>query len=374
MKKIMFLLILSTMLIIPINTAFADKDTAKAICVMNADTGDVVYEKNSSERLPMASTTKIMTAYVALKNSTMPELVIPSINAQYQEGSAMYIPAGISWHMEDLLYGLMLNSGNDAAVAIAEHICGTVDGFVELMNKTARDLGADNTAFKNPNGLPADGHYTTAYDLALITSEALKIDDFRTVVSTAHRTAWAVSESSVVRELYNHNKLLGTYEGAIGVKTGYTDLAGRCLVSAAQRNGMTFIVVTLNDNDDWNTHKELLDEMFGTYELHTWMESGKCVKRVERNGVIYDLVTEDAFTLPMRNDRKEDVVANVHITANADSAIAAGHKVGRVEFTLDGKSVGEVAVVAKEDIPEPIKREFKDIIAEFWKKIIGFLI
>lgn len=374
MREITALLISSMISVIPLHNVYADKDTAKAICVMNADTGEVVYEKNSSECLPMASTTKIMTAYVALKNSTMPELVIPSVNAQNQEGSAMYIPAGVSWHMEDLLYGLMLNSGNDAAVAIAEHISGSTEGFVELMNRTAKELGAKNTAFTNPNGLPADGHYTTAYDLALITGEALKLEDFRTIVSTAHRTVWAVSDPNLSRELYNHNKLLGMYEGAIGVKTGYTDLAGRCLVSAARRNGMTFLVVTLNDKDDWNTHSLLLDEVFDTYELRTWMESGKCVKRVERNGTIYELVTEEEFTIPMRKDRKEDVVATVRITANTDNAISCGHSVGRVEFTLDGKPIGEVAVVAKEDIPEPVKREIKDVIAEFWKNIINFLI
>ena len=212
---------------------------AQGAVVMDADTGEVLFEQNADARLPMASTTKIMTALVALGEGNLDRTY--TVKAEYAqvEGSSMYLREGETLTLRDTLYGLMLESGNDAAVAIAGE-CGGYGSFVQKMNDKAAELGLTDTHFENPNGLPADGHYTTARELAKITAAALRDPVFRQIVAT--RT-YTVGE----RTLSNHNRLLSMYDGAIGVKTGYTRAAGRCLVSAAERNGRTLIAVTLHE-------------------------------------------------------------------------------------------------------------------------------
>ena len=205
--------------------------SAKSACVISADTGEIIYAENEKEKLSMASTTKIMTALLAIESGRLDETVTVSANAQAQEGSSIYLRTGERIILKDLVYGLMLNSGNDAAVAIAEHMSGSEDKFAELMTKRAKELGAVNTSFKNPNGLDEQGHYTTAYDLALIAAYAMKNEEFKKTVST--KSATATLEDGEILYFSNHNKLLKMYDGAVGVKTGFTKASGRCLVSAA---------------------------------------------------------------------------------------------------------------------------------------------
>ena len=226
---------------------------------MHPETGTVLYEKNADERLGIASTTKIMTALVVLEHCALDEPVeiLPEYTAV--EGSSMYLRAGETYTVEELLYGLMLVSGNDAAVALACHTAGSVAAFADRMNDKARALGMTNSAFQNPNGLDADGHYSTARDMAKLTCAAMENETFRTIVST---------RSTVVngKTLVNHNRLLRSYDGAVGVKTGYTKTTGRTLVSCAQRGTTQFVCVTLSDPDDWNDHTHLLDWAFENYE------------------------------------------------------------------------------------------------------------
>lgn len=226
---------------------------------MHPETGTVLYEKNADERLGIASTTKIMTALVVLEHCALDEPVeiLPEYTAV--EGSSMYLRAGETYTVEELLYGLMLVSGNDAAVALACHTAGSVAAFADRMNDKARALGMTNSAFQNPNGLDADGHYSTARDMAKLACAAMDNETFRTIVST---------RSAVVngQTLVNHNRLLGSYDGAVGVKTGYTKTTGRTLVSCAQRGTTQFVCVTLSDPDDWNDHTHLLDWAFENYE------------------------------------------------------------------------------------------------------------
>ncbi len=250
--------------------------SAQSAVVLDADTGAVRYAHNAHEVLPMASTTKIMTALCAIELGDLDRVYTVKPEYTQTEGSSMYLKPGEQLTIRDTLYGLMLMSGNDAALAIAGE-CGGMEAFVRRMNDKAKELGLANTHFENPNGLDGETHHTTAQELAQLTAYALKDHDFREIVGTA-------STTRAGRTMVNHNKMLRMYEGAIGVKTGFTKKCGRCLVSAAERNGRTLIAVTLNDPDDWQDHAELLDDGFARYAPVTLHESGAVVGTVPVEG------------------------------------------------------------------------------------------
>lgn len=250
--------------------------SAQSAVVIDADTGEVRYEHNADAVLPMASTTKIMTAIVAIEQGDIDRTYTVKPEYTQTEGSSMYLKPGETVSIRDTLYGLMLMSGNDAALAIAGECCGQ-EAFVQAMNDKAEALGLTNTHFENPNGLYGETHHTTARELAELTAYALQNADFREIVSAKNITCAG-------RTMVNHNKMLSLYEGAIGVKTGYTKKCGRCLVSAAKRNGRTLIAVTLNDPDDWNDHCTMLDEAFAQYTPVTLHEAGDTVGKVTVEG------------------------------------------------------------------------------------------
>ena len=219
--------------------------SARAACILEQQTGRVLFEHNMHARLPMASTTKVMTALLAIELGKAEDEVVCSENAFGVSGTSIYLQLGERLTLEEMLLGLMLSSGNDASVAIAEHIGGTVDGFVALMNARAREIGAVNTHFANPHGLPDENHYTTAYDLALISREAMNNESFRRLVSI-QRASIPWEGRAYNRQLNNKNRLLSDYPGATGVKTGFTSKAGRCLVFGAQRDGLELIGAVLS--------------------------------------------------------------------------------------------------------------------------------
>lgn len=233
-------------------------NAAQAAIVVHPETGTVLYEKNADARLGIASTTKILTALVVLEHCALgePVEILPEYTAV--EGSSMYLRAGETYTVEELLYGMMLVSGNDAAVALACHTAGSVQAFADMMNDKARALGMTGSAFQNPSGLDAEGHYSTARDMAALTCAAMANDTFCTIAATERATVGG-------QTLVNHNRLLRSYDGAIGVKTGYTKASGRTLVSCAQRGTTRFVCVTLSDPDDWNDHTRLLDWAFANY-------------------------------------------------------------------------------------------------------------
>ncbi len=261
-KRLGALLLLAALLFSLTPPAAAVQVSARAAVVLEPTTGTFLYEKQADDRLPMASTTKIMTAVVALEQGELSDVVTVSRRAALTEGSSMYLQEGEQLTLEELLYGLLLRSGNDAAMAIAEHIGGSVEDFVALMNEKAGELGLVSTSFENPSGLDGENHYTTARELAKLAAYALSNPDFARMVSTKSSTA------SGGRVLKNHNKLLWLYDGATGIKTGYTKRTGRCLVSSAQRDGITLIAVTLNAPDDWRDHTNMLNEGFSKSSLH----------------------------------------------------------------------------------------------------------
>lgn len=251
--------------------------SAQKAVVLDAETGRTLFEKDPDSRSLIASTTKIMTALVVSEHcNVLDRMRIPK-EAVGIEGSSMYLKEGEVLTIQELLYGLMLQSGNDAAVALAIYCGGTVEGFAELMNDKARQLGLQNTHFVNPNGLDAPDHYSTANDLATLASYAMKNPVFA-------MTASAKTVRVGQRVLTNHNKLLWQYEGADGVKTGYTKKAGRILVSSAMRDGRRLTAVTINAPDDWNDHKHLLDEGFKEYEVQTVIRKGDVLGYVEIAG------------------------------------------------------------------------------------------
>jgi len=253
------------------------ESTARSAILVERETGRVLLSCNPHEKLPMASTTKVMTALMVLEYGRLDEVVTASRNAYGVPGTSIYLNLGEKITLHDLLYGLMLASGNDAAVAIAEHIGGDVENFCSMMTQRAAELGCTNTVFLTPHGLPKDSHYTTAHDLALIACEAMNHELFRQIVST-RRASIPWEGRSYQRILNNKNKLLTSYEGATGIKTGYTKAAGRCLVFGAKRDGLELVGVVLRCGDWFDEAARLMDMAFDRYEMFTAFDEGETVR------------------------------------------------------------------------------------------------
>ena len=232
--------------------------SAKAAIVINGETGEVIYEHNPHLQLPMASTTKIMTALLLCESGNLEREITVTDEMVRVEGTSMGLLPGDKVKLYDLLYGMLLASGNDAANTTAYVLGGNINGFVKLMNRKAEELGLENTRFETPSGLDGEEHYTTAYDLANLAKYALQNEEFSKAAASKSVTL-QYGNPPYKRTLTNHNKLLKMYDGAVGVKTGFTKKSGRCLVSAARKNGKLAIAVTLNDPNDWQDHTNLLD-------------------------------------------------------------------------------------------------------------------
>lgn len=348
-SKLFVICVFFVLMLTPLNS-YAIADSAYEACVINGVTGEIVFEKNAHERHSMASTTKIMTAVVALENSSPDEVINVSYGATVQEGSSAYIKEGDQIFMRDMLFGLMLNSGNDAAYSIAEHISGSREAFADIMNQYAwKKIGAVNTQFINPSGLEGEGHYSTAYDMALIMRYAMSLPDFRRIVATQTMEAQPLNREE---KLYfsNHNKLLSTYEGCIGGKTGFTEAAGRCLVSVAERDGMMFIAVTLDDSNDWQSHTELLDYAFDTCYPKKAVEKNMTVKKASVDGETYKFIYADDFIVPVAKDSRVDLKVVNHISNDLARPINAGEKIGWAEIYRGDSLVGTVDIISESEI------------------------
>lgn len=299
---------------LPSQTPTEPVTAAQSAVLMDVESHRVLYEKNADVQLAMASTTKIMTALVVLENCDLDEVVTVAKEAQGVEGSSIYLSAGEKLTVEQLLLGLMMHSGNDAAVALAIHCSGTVEGFVEKMNQKADEIGADRTKFVNPNGLPAEGHYTTARDLALIAATALKNEDFARIVSTKKAVIpWEGKEWD--RVLVNKNKMLSLYDGANGVKTGYTKAAGRCLVSSAERDGMWLVAVVLNSSPMYDDCCKMLDYGFENYAMQGIINQGDQLGTLEITDGFETSVTAVAaedFVYPMIDGEMLRIVVRLY--------------------------------------------------------------
>ncbi|MGN7357413.1 D-alanyl-D-alanine carboxypeptidase family protein [Paenibacillus sp. SAF-054] len=311
---------------------------AQAAALMDVTSGRLLYSSHGDDELRIASLTKIMTAIVAIEHGDFKKPVKVSKNAFAKEGSSIYLKLGEEMSLENMLYGLMLRSGNDAATAIAEHVGGSEEGFVYLMNEEAKQLGLTHSHFANPHGLDAEGHYSSANDLAKLTAYALHNPVFRDIVKTPTKKAPNPNESWDYK-WDNKNKMLRLYDGADGVKTGYTKKAFRCLVSSATRGGQQLVAVTLNDGDDWNDHGKMLDYGFEYYPLTSLMEKGEAVKG-------HDLVVSQTFQYPFNGNEQASVEKKLVLRqppgeGSADTSFGLR---GEIQIYLEGRQIGTVPV------------------------------
>ncbi len=335
--------LLSAALLIP--AAAQPGISASSAILINADTGECIAAYNADAKRGMASTTKIMTAIVAIENGDLDKKVTVPNAAIGVEGSSLYLKQGEQMTLRELLYGLMLQSANDAAEAIAILVGGSVESFAAMMNQKANDLGLTDTHFTNPHGLADDNHYTTARELALISAYALKNDTFREICSTRKTT---IPATDGVRWLINHNKMLSMYSGVYGVKTGFTKATGRCLVTAAERDGVNLVAVTLNAPNDWNDHRALLDFGFAQYEAVSLAKAGDFVCELPLIGGDSEsvaLLVSDDVTAVLKKDRGS-IVARIELNRPRFAPIYKGDAVGRIVYMLDGKEVATSLICA----------------------------
>ena len=306
---------------IPTVFSSAAESYAKAECVMEQESRRILYENNSDTRLPMASTTKILTAITVIENvnNLQEEITVPQ-NAVGTEGSSIYLKEGERLSVEDLLYGLMLRSGNDAAVALALKTANTIEKFSILMNRTAQKAGAQQSNFVNPHGLSHKNHYTTAKDLSYITCYAMHNSKFREIVSTKFYQP---------RTWVNKNKMLKLYENSIGVKTGYTKEAGRCLVSAAEKDNLTLVCSVLSCVDMYNRSISLLSDCFSKYKRELIVEKNQVFDLLD-NGKKIKAVTGVDFFYPIREEEKAYIEFKVEKLENSSSKSLNEKKNGEI--------------------------------------------
>ncbi len=354
----------------PVSVSFpAPSVSAQSAILMNPENGDVYFEKNADEPLGMASTTKLMTALVIAEEMDPERVISVSEEAIGTEGSSIYLIKGEQLTVHELLCALLLSSANDAATALAIAHSGSVENFAARMNERAASMGLKSTHFENPHGLYHEEHYTTARELSLIGAEVLKHPLLKEIVSTVKMT---ISHDGIPdrRLLVNHNKLLRTYEGAIGLKTGFTKRTGRTLVSAAERDGMTLIAVTLNAPDDWRDHTALLDYGFGCYEKVILAPAGTFCYRLPITGGRQEAVTmtnEKELSLILPKTRSSPCYRVEAIGRFWYAPLQAGQTFGTVTVTCEGKRVSSLLVSVESAEPvTPPKRGLLERLLSFF--------
>jgi D-alanyl-D-alanine carboxypeptidase (penicillin-binding protein 5/6) len=342
MKKIFTIILV--LMFLPQN-AHAAPVSAQSAVLIDADNRRVLFEKNSTSKMGMASTTKIMTAILAIEKCDVNEIAKVSYNASITEGSSMYLKSGEQVSVYELLCGLLLSSGNDAAVALAEHISGSCEEFALLMTERAKQLGAYMTSLENPSGLDGENHYTTAQDLAVITCHAMTLPLFAKLVSSA-------SIKTERAAYFNHNKLLSMYQGITGVKTGFTKACGRCLVSSVSRNGFNMIAVTLNAPDDWNDHMRMYDEAFSKYVQVTPIADGDSAGMAACEGAEQNvpLIYKGSISLYLNAEEQKKLEIINDVPPILSPPITKGQKVGSAYAYIDGAKMAECDILANETI------------------------
>lgn len=350
MKKKLFLLIF--ILTLSVNKyAICEKPVinAQSAILIESNSGRVLLEYNPYIKLPIASTTKIMTSLIALENGDLEDEIKIKKDSVGIEGSSIYLYEEEIISLEDLLYGLMLRSGNDSAMAIANYIGGSLEGFTTMMNNKAKEIGANSTNFINPHGLHHDNHYSTAFDLALITREAMKIEEFRKI--SAAKNWKANREKNNI--FYNKNNTLWEYEGGDGVKIGYTKRSGRCLVSSATRNGTQLISVVLNDSNWFNDCYALMDYGFNNFTNYVLFDKEQLFNKIPvKKGTkefVY-AVAKEGFLYPLKDDEIEKVKLYISLPDEFTAPIVKGEVIGNIYVYLDGKLIHKEKLIAKENV------------------------
>ena len=345
--------------------------SAKAMCVLEQSSGRILFGKNIHKKLAMASTTKVFTALTVLENcQNLEEKVFVDDRAVGIEGTSIYLRKGEVLTVKELLLGMMLPSGNDAAAALAYHISGDINEFCDLMQKTCQKIGANNSSFKNPHGLDADGHYTTAYDLALVSAYALQNPDFYEI-STTKSAVISGNKEVKSRFLKNKNRLLRTFEGCCGVKTGFTDNAGRCFVSSAKRDGMTIVCSVLNCPDMFEECARLMGDAFNKFSLHSLVQSYDVLKEIDvQNGrqQTVKLFSREKFAYPLTEEEKLRAVVEIDVPKVLKAPVKKEQVVGKVKVYLEGKLLFSDDVLTREEVKSDSVLSFvKDVINNCFK-------
>lgn len=380
--KVSLVLLLVMQTLVPYQWAFADSrvnlqdnlyanevnvSKGATAALIDVDSGRVLYGKDMNQRMRIASLTKIITAILAIESGKMNDIVTVSSNASGKEGSSIYLAVGEKLKLSDLVYAIMLRSGNDAATAIAEHVSGSVEKFADLMNQKVKELGLTDTHFMNPHGLDNEQHYSTAHDMAVLTAYALKNPTFRQIVATKHYSIpWEGKEWD--RSMKNKNKMLTLYEGADGVKTGYTKKAGRCLASSATQNGEQLAVVVLNDGNDWADSGRLLTYGFTKYNQTPLVHTGDLVATLPVAGgtqATVQIVSSEKYSYPIR-EGETPVRQQVQLPKSLKAPIKKGEKIGTITIYQGETPLYQVAAIAGTSI-EKASLWFK--LREFWDSL-----
>lgn len=342
--------------------------TATSAIVMEASTGHVIYSREPNKRMFPASTTKMVTLIMALENGKPEEIVTVGQNAFGVEGSTLFLETGDKIPLKELLCGMIMHSGNDAAVAVAEHVDGDIKTFARNMTKRAHELGATGTNFTNPHGLPDTNHYTTAHDLALLAAHGYSLENFEEIVSLKEKTfQWVHDPAKLLR---SENQMLWIYRGGNGVKTGYTDAAGRCLVSAAKRDGIQLVAVVLDSYFMWNDSIALLDYGFANVSSEKIIDGGKVVKTlpvVSGHKKTIPIKTADDIIVPIFKN-SDDYEIKYDLPNFLSAPIKKGETVGQVRVMLDGKEVASTDLIATES---DTQKSFFKMLWENLKKLFG---
>ncbi len=317
-----------------IPTEYKVSSTAQSAYLFDALSGRVFYEKNENLKRAMASTTKIVSAITAIENcDNLDEKFEIDSRAVGIEGSSIYLKKGERMSVRDLLYGLMLRSGNDCACAIAYHIAGSIEDFASLMNELSKKVGAENSHFSNPHGLDDDNHYTTAKDLAQLTGYALNNPIFKEIVSTKHIKI--KDENDEYRYMTNKNRLLSSLEGCVGVKTGYTKKAGRCLVSAVEKNGMRLVSVVLNCGPMFEESAAMLNAICENYRCVEILSPWQYITDIPLNDgeiACVQVFSKRGFKLPLSQEECDDIHIRIDVPKELNTPIQNEAEVGKVEI------------------------------------------
>ena len=380
-KKISIILIIFSLIFVlfygyfnvknDLSTVDAMSSSAKSMCVIDKDSGRILYSKNPYEKLPMASTTKVVTAITVLEYcDDLDETIVVADEAIGVEGTSIYLRKDEEIRVIDLLYGLMLRSGNDSATALACHVAGGVDEFADMMNETAEKVGATSSHFTNPHGLDDPDHYTTAYDLSLITAYALGNSTFKEIVSTRNYVIEATNKSDK-RYLTNKNKLLLNLPGCCGVKTGFTSKAGRCLVSALEQDGSTAVCVVLNCGPMFEESSALLTSAFEEYNFVKLIDKDKEIYNEyiidESEGKLY-LYAEEDFYYPLKKLEMRSV--RIKYTVDLDDA-KSGDEVGKIEIFLENDLIKTLKLYTMNKIDKLIDSDTLRINEVLWEDKIN---
>lgn len=379
MKRLFCFFIVFIMMTVQVQAAENIKVNSLSAVLIDATNGRVLWGKNEETPMAMASTTKIMTAIIALENADLKSEVTVSKRAASAPEVKMGLKTGEKIRLEDLMFALMLQSSNDAAIAIAEHIGGTVENFCEMMTNKAKEIGAKDTLFVTPNGLDAGDHHSTAYDMAIIAKYALENEEFVKLIGTKEVTTPVSGGNYKSYHITNKNRLLNEYEGATGVKTGFTNKAGHCFVGSAKRDGVELVSVVLasgwgskGKEQKWTDTKTILNYGFSNYSNEKIINQGETAGKIKvlnspENNEIEVLYNND-FEMLMSQEEKSGIKIVSDIPDVLEAPVYKGQTVGKAEIYINDELMAEVELIAEKDARE---YNFKDWIEKIKKELLG---